>query len=155
MHTLEKTTDYTFLLKQAQALVDDEDDFIANCANLSAFVMAMIDDLNWVGFYFKKVDTLVLGPFQGRPACTRIAWGKGVCGSAALHNQTLNVPDVHLFEGHIACDSASNSECVIPVHLNKEVWAVFDVDSPVLNRFDKPLQAFLEGLVSILETKNG
>ena len=155
MQALIQTHDYTLLLKQAEALIEDESDFIANCANLSAFVMAMIEELNWVGFYFKKKDELVLGPFQGLPACTRIAWGKGVCGTSALLNQTQNIPNVHDFVGHIACDSASNSECVVPIHHNGEVVGVMDVDSPQYHRFDASLQTFLEDLVQRLELKNG
>lgn len=155
MQALTQTNDYALLLKQVDSLIEDESDFIANCANISAFVMAMIADLNWVGFYFKKNEELILGPFQGLPACTRIAWGNGVCGTAALLNQTQNIPNVHEFEGHIACDSASNSECVVPIHLGNEVIGVLDVDSPQHNRFDAKLQTFLEDIVHRLELKNG
>lgn len=155
MQALTQTNDYSLLLKQAHALIEDETDSIANYANLSSLIMAMIQDLNWVGFYLKQDDELVLGPFQGLPACTRISWGKGVCGTAALLNQTQNIPNVHEFEGHIACDSASNSECVIPLHRHQEVIGVLDVDSPHYDRFDSQLQAFLEEIVKLLELKNG
>lgn len=153
MHTLQNTHDYTLLLQQVEALIESESDWLANCANLTSLVYHSLPNLNWVGFYFSRQDDLVLGPFQGLPACTRIQVGKGVCGTSALRQATLNVPDVHQFEGHIACDSASESECVVPLIKHGEVIGVFDVDSPVLNRFDADLQTFLEAAVQLLIKK--
>lgn len=153
MHNLEKTNDYTLLLKQVEALIQDEPDYIANIANVASFVYHMIPDLNWTGFYLLKEDDLVLGPFNGLPACTRIRLGKGVCGTAAERKQVLNVDDVHLFEGHIACDSASESELVIPVIVHGKVIAVMDIDSPIKNRFDLELEEFMIEVVNLLIRK--
>ncbi|WP_437188025.1 GAF domain-containing protein [Planctomicrobium sp. SH668] len=119
-----------------EGLVDGESDWISNSANCSALIFQMLPQLNWAGFYFLKGDELVLGPFQGKPACVRIAVGRGVCGTAVLRRETILVPDVHAFPGHIACDSASRSEIVVPLLLNGECVGVLDLDSPVLNRFD-------------------
>jgi GAF domain-containing protein len=130
------------LLSELKALLEDETDVIANAANMSAFLYENIPNLNWVGFYFLKGDELVLGPFQGKIACTRIKLGKGVCGTAFLEKKLLNVPDVHSFEGHIACDSASRSELVIPLYKGDEGIGVLDVDSPLLDRFDAHLEGF-------------
>lgn len=148
MNTLTLTQDLDLLLKQAEALLEGEKDKIANMANLSALVYHAIPDLNWVGFYIYKDRELVLGPFQGLPACVRLQLNKGVCGTSASLRKTLNVPDVHTFEGHVACDSASNSECVVPIYFKDELYGVFDVDSPLYDRFDKELQKFLEDIVS-------
>lgn len=153
MHTLNQTEDYVLLLKQVEALVESESDWIANCANVSSLIYHSLPDLNWVGFYFTQADQLILGPFQGMPACTRINLGKGVCGSAALKQITLNIEDVHTFEGHIACDSASKSECVVPIIKNGTVIGVLDVDAPIYKRFDLNLQTFLEETVKILIQK--
>lgn len=153
MHNLEKTNDYTLLLKQVEALIQDEPDYIANMANVASFIYHMIADLNWTGFYLLKEDDLVLGPFNGLPACTRIRLGKGVCGTAAERKQVLNVDDVHLFEGHIACDSASESELVIPVIVRGKVIAVMDIDSPIKNRFDLELEEFMIEVVNLLIRK--
>jgi len=149
MNTLIPTQDLDLLLKQAEALLEGEKDKIANMANLSALVYHSIPDLNWVGFYIYKDRELVLGPFQGLPACVRLQLNKGVCGTSAKLRKTLNVPDVHVFEGHVACDSASNSECVVPIYFDDELYGVFDVDSPLFNRFDKDLQQFLEDIGSL------
>ncbi|KAF0226409.1 MAG: GAF domain-containing protein [Erysipelotrichaceae bacterium] len=149
MNTLIPTQDLDLLLKQAEALLEGEKDKIANMANLSALVYHSIPDLNWVGFYIYKDRELVLGPFQGLPACVRLQLNKGVCGTSASLRMTLNVPDVHAFEGHVACDSASNSECVVPIYFIDELYGVFDVDSPIVNRFDKELQKFLEDIGSL------
>ncbi len=154
MHDHTKTSDYELLIKQAQALISDESDFIANIANLSALIYHNLDELNWAGFYLMKEHELVLGPFQGLSACTRIKVGKGVCGTSAKLKKTLNIPNVHLFDGHIACDSASNSECVVPILSYNEVIGVLDVDSPIMNRFDESTQKFLEDLISIIEAKH-
>ncbi len=149
MNTLIPTQDLDLLLKQAEALLEGEKDKIANMANLSALVYHSIPDLNWVGFYIYKDRELVLGPFQGLPACVRLQLNKGVCGTSAALRKTLNVPDVHVFEGHVACDSASNSECVVPIYFDDDLYGVFDVDSPLFNRFDKDLQQFLEDIGSL------
>lgn len=122
---------YQRLTKQAVALIESEPDFIANLANLSSLLFMELEDLNWAGFYLTKGDELVLGPFQGKPACVRIPMGRGVCGTAAKTNTTQRVYDVHEFEGHIACDAASNSEIVIPFSINGKVAGVLDIDSQV------------------------
>jgi len=149
MNTLIETNDLELLTSQAKALLENEKDEIANMANLSAFIFHSIPDLNWTGFYIYKDRELVLGPFQGLPACVRLQLNKGVCGTSAKLRKTLNVPDVHVFEGHVACDSASNSECVVPIYFDDELYGVFDVDSPLFNRFDKDLQQFLEDIGSL------
>lgn len=128
---------YQRLTKQAVALIESEKDYIANLANISSLLFMELDDLNWAGFYLKKGDELVLGPFQGKPACVRIPMGRGVCGTAAQTNSVQRVYDVHEFEGHIACDAASNSEIVIPFTMNGEVAGVLDIDSPNIGRFNE------------------
>ena len=139
---------YHDLLLQAQGLMTGISDPVANAANLSALIWHGLADLNWAGFYFLKNGELVLGPFQGKPACVRIALGKGVCGTAAATRKTVIVPDVHAFVGHIACDSASNSEIVIPLIRDGEVLGVLDLDSPSLARFDAEDAAGLEALAA-------
>ena len=142
-----KPDQYSQLLAQARALVAGEPDRIANAANLSALVYHALPSLNWVGFYFFDGTELVVGPFQGLPACVRIGLGKGVCGTAAATRQTQRVADVNEFPGHIACDSASNSEVVVPlVAGDGSLIGVFDIDSPVLARFDADDQAGLEAI---------
>jgi L-methionine (R)-S-oxide reductase len=131
------------LLRELKALLEDETDMIANAANMSALIYQNIPNLNWVGFYFLNGNELVLGPFQGKVACTRIMLGKGVCGTAFKEKKVFNVPDVHLFEGHIACDSASRSELVVPLYKGSLGIGVLDVDSPLVNRFD----SYLEGVL--------
>ena len=128
-----------------------ERDTVANMANLSAFLYNGLDNLNWAGFYILKEGTLVLGPFQGKPACVRIGMGKGVCGTAASTRQTQLVPDVHAFAGHIACDSASQSEIVVPLFCRGEVWGVLDIDSPIKARFDETDRENLEKIARIFE----
>ncbi|MBS9994576.1 GAF domain-containing protein [Vibrio alginolyticus] len=128
---------YQRLTKQAVALIESEPDFIANLANLSSLLFMELDDLNWAGFYLTKGKELVLGPFQGKPACVRIPMGRGVCGTAAQTNTIQRVYDVHEFEGHIACDAASNSEIVIPFSINGKVVGVLDIDSPSIGRFNE------------------
>lgn len=147
MHDLTGTTDLTLLAMQASALIEDEADDIANLANLSSLIYTNLPDLNWVGFYLYKEGHLILGPFQGKPACVHLYLNKGVCGTAAAQKRTLNVPDVHAFDGHVACDSASQSECVVPMIVDGSVIGVLDVDSPILNRFDSQTQTFLEAVV--------
>jgi GAF domain-containing protein len=140
---------YSELHVQARALLRGERDPVANAANLAALVYHTLPDLNWAGFYWRRKDELVLGPFQGKPACVRIAIGKGVCGTAARDKRTVVVPDVDKFPGHIACDSASRSEIVVPVMRTIDVLGVLDVDSPSLARFDKDDALGLEELVSL------
>ncbi|MFB2733326.1 GAF domain-containing protein [Shewanella mangrovisoli] len=143
---------YESLNRQALALLEGEDDLVAAMANFSALLNDNLTELNWVGFYVMRGDQLVLGPFQGKVACTRIPMGKGVCGTAAQTNQTQRVADVHQFDGHIACDSASNSEIVIPVRADGKVVAVLDIDSPIFDRFDEEDQKGLELLVKSFES---
>ena len=138
---------YAELAQQAAALVEGEQDYIANMANLSALLYWGLKDVNWAGFYLLKEQELVLGPFHGQPACIRIPVGKGVCGTAVSQNRAQLVYDVHEFEGHIACDAASNSEVVLPIYLNEKIFAVLDIDSPVVGRFE---QADLDGLQLIV-----
>ena len=140
---------YSELHVQARALLQGERDPIANAANIAALVFHSLPDLNWAGFYWRRKDELVLGPFQGKPACVRIAIGKGVCGTAARDKRTVVVPDVAKFPGHIACDSASRSEIVVPVMRTIDVLGVLDLDSPSLARFDADDAAGLEELVSL------
>jgi len=128
---------YQRLTKQAVALIETEKDYIANLSNISALLFMELENLNWAGFYLTKGDELVLGPFQGKPACVRIPMGRGVCGTAAQTNSVQRVYDVHEFEGHIACDAASNSEIVIPFTINGEVAGVLDIDSPNIGRFNE------------------
>ncbi|MGR5175176.1 GAF domain-containing protein [Vibrio parahaemolyticus] len=128
---------YERLAKQATALIESERDFIANLSNISALLFMELADLNWAGFYLMKEGELVLGPFQGKPACVRIPVGRGVCGTAVATNTVQRVYDVHAFEGHIACDVASNSEIVIPFSINGEVAGVLDIDSPTIGRFSE------------------
>ena len=144
--------DYENLEQAVKLQIESEADLIANLSNISAFIMFYLEDLNWAGFYILKGDELVLGPFQGKPACCRIPLGKGVCGTAARQKTTIRVEDVHKFEGHIACDSASNSEIVVPLCKNGQVWGVLDIDSPNLNRFSEIDQINLEKIAKIIET---
>jgi len=137
---------YQLLLKQVQALLEGENDLVANAANLSSLLYHNLDNVNWVGFYFLKAEELVLGPFSGQPACTRIAVGQGVCGTAYAQQATQVVDDVHAFDGHIACDVASESEIVVPFNTT-EVQGVFDIDSPVKARFGNQEKAFFETVV--------
>ena len=141
---------YAQLAAQLSSLLAGERDLIANAANFAALIFHSLPDLNWAGFYFVKDDELVLGPFQGRPACVRIAVGKGVCGTAAARRVTTIVPNVHEFPGHIACDSASNSEIVIPLIERERLIGVLDLDSPLLGRFDNEDGNGLNRLVSTL-----
>jgi L-methionine (R)-S-oxide reductase len=140
---------YSELLSQANALFEGERDFNANAANLAALIFHALPELNWAGFYWMRDDGLVLGPFQGKPACVRIAPGKGVCGAAARDRRTVVVPDVNAFPGHIACDSASRSEVVVPLVRFGKVIGVMDVDSPNLARFDAEDARGLEALAEV------
>ncbi len=147
----EKAEMYKLLLSQMKALLEGEQDATANLANASALLNEVLDNINWVGFYLMKNDELILGPFQGKVACVHIAMGKGVCGTAALENKTRLVEDVHRFPGHIACDSASNSEIVIPLRCKGEVVGVLDIDSPLIGRFDAEDASGLEKLAAAIE----
>jgi L-methionine (R)-S-oxide reductase len=140
---------YEELALQARGLLAGERDPVANAANLASLIWYTLPDLNWAGFYFLKGDELVLGPFQGKPACVRIGLGKGVCGAAAAEARTLVVPDVHTFPGHIACDTSSNSELVAPLLKDSRVLAVLDLDSPLFKRFDAEDAAGIEALARL------
>jgi GAF domain-containing protein len=140
---------YRLLTAQLESLLADERDFIANAAQFSAFLFSQLEDLNWAGFYLNRNEELVLGPFQGQIACVRIPFGKGVCGAAALSRETQRVEDVHAFPGHIACDSASNSELVVPLVKDGKLIGVLDLDSPSVGRFSEEDQAGIEQLAAI------
>ncbi|SMY31892.1 Free methionine-R-sulfoxide reductase [Photobacterium malacitanum] len=142
------TAFYHRLTQQALALIEGEKDLIANMSNISALLNMELEQINWVGFYLLKQDQLVLGPFQGKPACVRIPVGRGVCGTAISENKVQRIADVHAFPGHIACDAVSNSEIVIPVMVNEKLIGVLDIDSPILSRFDQNDE---QGLVSFVE----
>jgi L-methionine (R)-S-oxide reductase len=148
-----KTALYQEIAQQANALLFDEPDMIANMANLSSLLWSMLPDINWVGFYINRSteskQELVLGPFHGKPACVRIAFARGVCGHCATTRQTVIVEDVEVFPGHIACDSASRSEIVLPILAGDQLIAVLDIDSPVHARFDQDDQQGLERVVEI------
>lgn len=141
----------SLLVKQLAALVEDVPYEIANLANASALLWQALPDINWVGFYQLLGNDLILGPFQGKPACVRIPLGRGVCGTAAKLDRVQRVKDVHSFPGHIACDSASRSEIVLPLHAGGEVWGVLDIDSPTPGRFTPADQAELEAVALVLE----
>ena len=144
-------TDYNLLADQIKSLAEDEPNFIPVLSNASALIYDAMEDLNWAGFYLMNKGSLLLGPFQGKVACIRIALGKGVCGTAAGNDETLVVPNVHEFPGHIACDCASNSEIVVPIHKDGKVVGVLDIDSPNLNRFSEEDKLGLEKFVKALE----
>ena len=146
-------TDYVFLGKALSELIRDVNYDISNLANTSALIYSEMDRLNWAGFYILRNGQLELGPFQGKTACTVIGIGRGVCGTSAAEDRTVLVPDVHLFPGHIACDSASESEIVVPVHVHGTLYGVLDIDSPVKYRFTEEDRTGLEALVKILEKK--
>ena len=145
---------YELVIQQLRSLIDGETNFIANLANAAALLNHFLHEINWVGFYLTEGDEIVLGPFQGLPACVRIPFGKGVCGTAAKNKKTIIVPDVHLFPGHIACDAASQSEIVVPMTKDGNVIGVLDIDSPIKNRFDETdgqyLEKFVETIISTL-----
>ncbi len=144
-----ETANEPLLLQQARALLSGERDRIANAANLAALIFTSVDDINWAGFYFSQGQQLVLGPFQGQPACVRIDWGAGVCGTAAKQGCTQRVDDVHEFDGHIACDAASRSEMVVPLMIEGQVIGVLDIDSPRPARFDEQDQTLIEALARV------
>ena len=142
---------YQLMAYMSRRVLEDDDDVIASLANISAVINGYMDRINWVGFYIMKKGELVLGPFQGLPACIRIQVGKGVCGTAVAQRQTQVVEDVHNFPGHIACDSSSKSEIVIPICTNGEVFGVLDVDSPELNRFGELENKYLSEICKLIE----
>lgn len=144
-------TDYKYMISAMRSLSEGVDYNISNLANASALIWSQLSDINWAGFYIMDEGLLKLGPFQGKVACTRIALGRGVCGTAAAEDRTQLVRDVHEFEGHIACDSASNSEIVIPLHLNGELYGVLDIDSPLIGRFTEEDKEGLEALAKVIE----
>lgn len=146
-----KKTNYPELKKKLQALTEGVPYEVANLANASALLWQEMEGINWVGFYKMLDGALVLGPFQGKPACIRILPGRGVCGTAVAQDRVQLVADVHTFPGHIACDSASNSEIVLPIHVNGQVWGVLDIDSPEFGRFTQEDEAGLLEIVGILE----
>ena len=141
------------LANQAGELLKEEKWYVAALSNISSLIMAVMPGLNWAGFYLVRDGCLTVGPFQGRPACIRIAPGKGVCGTALVRDETLVIPNVHEFPGHIACDGASESEIVVPIHAGGQVKAVLDIDSPVRDRFTPEDREELEALVRVIEAK--
>jgi L-methionine (R)-S-oxide reductase len=149
LETASKAELYSNIASQLRSLLEGERDFIANAANVSSLLYHSLPNLNWAGFYLLKEGELVLGPFQGKPACVRIAIGKGVCGTAAERRQTILVENVHEFPGHIACDSESNSEIVVPLIRDQQLIGVLDLDSPLFGRFDDEDANGLKNLVSL------
>lgn len=141
---------YSELVSQLQALTEGVPYLTANLANAAALLWQTLPDINWAGFYQLHKNQLILGPFQGKPACIQIPVGKGVCGSAVAENRIQRVENVHSFPGHIACDSASNSEIVLPLHCRGEIWGVLDIDSPVLNRFSSEDEAGLMAVSTVI-----
>ncbi len=148
---MERKTDYTALCENLSAITEGVPYETANLANASALLWEYLPDINWAGFYKMTDGKLVLGPFHGKTACIVIEIGRGVCGTAAAENRTQLVYDVHRFPGHIACDCASNSEIVIPIHVNGEIWGVLDIDSPTVGRFSEEDKSGLESFAAVLE----
>lgn len=149
-YTGTREENYDVVIRQLEALIDGESSRIANLSNASALLNLFLDRINWVGFYLLEEQELVLGPFQGLPACVRIPLGKGVCGTSAQQRETIVVADVHAFPGHIACDAASRSEIVVPILRGDELIGVLDIDSPITERFDDVDQKYLELFVQTL-----
>ena len=143
-------TDYDLLLEQAAAIIETEPHYVAALSNIAALIYESMERLNWAGFYLMDRGSLLVGPFQGRTACVRIGIGKGVCGTAVKEERIIRVADVHAFPGHIACDSASNSEIVLPLRKGGRIVGVLDIDSPVLNRFSEEDEAGLSGLAKCI-----
>ena len=148
---MNRNVDYALLTRQLEGLTGQVPYQITNLSNAAALLWESLPDINWAGFYKMEDGQLILYPFQGKPACTRIQVGRGVCGTAVAEDRTQLVPDVHEFPGHIACDSASNSEIVIPIHVNGAIWGVLDIDSPYLNRFTEEDKKGLEQFAKTLE----
>lgn len=151
LYTGERTDKYELVIKQLTALLEDESNTIANLSNASALLNQFLERINWVGFYLLEENELVLGPFQGLPACVRIPMGQGVCGTAAKENKSIVVQDVNAFSGHIACDPKSRSEVVVPIMKDHKLFGVLDIDSPETHRFDHVDQHYLEKFVETLE----
>lgn len=148
-----KDTNYSMVTKQLASLIEDENNLIAILSNTSALLNDALDQINWVGFYLIEDNELILGPFQGHPACVHIAIGKGVCGTAVSKDATQRVSDVNQFPGHIACDANSKSEIVIPIHVDNKIIGVLDIDAPIKDRFSKEDQSGLEEIIQILENQ--
>ncbi|MEB7384943.1 GAF domain-containing protein [Staphylococcus xylosus] len=148
-----KETNYNLLEKQVSSLIEDESNLIAILSNVSALLNDSLDQVNWVGFYLIENNELILGPFQGHPACVHIAIGSGVCGTAVAQDETQLVADVHVFPGHIACDANSKSEIVVPIHQNEQIIGVLDIDAPITNRFSEADKIALENIVKIIENQ--
>ncbi|MGW7906841.1 GAF domain-containing protein [Staphylococcus pseudoxylosus] len=148
-----KETNYNLLEKQVSSLIEDESNLIAILSNVSALLNDSLDQVNWVGFYLIENNELILGPFQGHPACVHIAIGSGVCGTAVAQDETQLVADVHAFPGHIACDANSKSEIVVPIHQNEQVIGVLDIDAPITNRFSETDKNALENIVKTIENQ--
>lgn len=146
-----KEENYRLLLKELKSLIEGETDEVTLLANASALLNQFLDEVNWIGFYMWKENELILGPFQGLPACTRIPYGQGVCGTSIKERKTLRVADVRQFPGHITCDAASKSEIVIPMMVGGNIYGVLDIDSPMTDRFDEIDQEYLEECVTIIE----
>ena len=144
-------TNYDLLQKQVSSLIEDESNMIAILSNVSALLNDSLDQINWVGFYLVEDNELILGPFQGHPACVHIAIGKGVCGTAVAKDESQLVADVNAFPGHIACDANSKSEIVVPIHKDSNVIGVLDIDAPITNRFNNEDKQGLENIVAIIE----
>jgi GAF domain-containing protein len=151
-NSLSKENKYLILIEQLKNLLSTDDKLISNLANLSAAIMQTFQNLNWVGFYIKENNHLYLGPFQGKVACTKIEIGKGVCGTSAAKKETIIVPNVYEFPGHIFCDSDSKSEIVVPIIINNSVFGVLDIDSPEFNQFDETDKKYLEEIIEHLKT---
>ena len=150
---MDQTVNYPMLVRQLLALTEDVPYETANLANVSALLWQALPDINWAGFYKMEDGCLILGPFQGKPACIRILLGRGVCGTAAAEDRVQLVPNVHDFPGHIACDGASNSEIVVPLHKDGNIWGVLDIDSPTVGRFTAEDRAGLELVAAALEER--
>lgn len=148
-----KETNYNLLEKQVSSLIEDESNLIAILSNVSALLNDSLDQVNWVGFYLIDNNELILGPFQGHPACVHIAIGSGVCGTAVAQDETQLVADVHAFPGHIACDANSKSEIVVPIYQNEQVIGVLDIDAPITNRFSETDKNALENIVKTIENQ--
>lgn len=146
-------TNYDLLQKQVSSLIEDESNMIAILSNVSALLNDSLDQINWVGFYLVEDNELILGPFQGHPACVHIAIGKGVCGTAVAKDESQLVADVNAFPGHIACDANSKSEIVVPIHKDNSVIGVLDIDAPITDRFNNEDKQGLETIVSIIENQ--
>ncbi|OIK14449.1 GAF domain-containing protein [Bacillus sp. MUM 13] len=145
-----KEENYKMVIKQLVSLIEDEKNMVANLSNASSLLNQFLDEVNWVGFYLTEGTELVLGPFQGLPACVRIPFGKGVCGTSAAERKTMRIEDVHQFPGHIACDAASRSEIVVPLLKDGELLGVLDIDSPIIKRFDEIDEKMLQEFASTL-----